>query len=504
MTTYYVDSNANIEWPVSTVVNLGDRVYGLTETAVVFECTTAGTTNDTEPTWDTTPGNTTPDTNGSGAGDVVWTARAMIAKDDAAPTLKFLQTDLVPWAAGDEIRFANNHSEDSGGVAVTYTFANGSPENPIRLISTDFSDDSYLPGARIESINSTNHHINITTGNSVWSGFTLISADNLVLGGSPLGLHKFIDCAITIQDNISSSTVSVLGYGMEFEDCVVILQDAGTASRISWTRGGQRVTFRGGSLSAPNASAGPILLFSSQSSYARILFEDVDLSDWPSGTSLVNNSSSQPGLVAIFRRCKLPVGYVVGTLGPLANLEIESCLTSTATVPFLGVTHYENDFGVVEATTTQKRTGGASDGVNDYSWEVTPDSNVNYYAPLELPPIVYWAEEGSQTVTIHIANDVDLDTDECWMTVEHPDTATPANPEHIVFTTRPDPLVTGNAIARDSGSVWDGAGTGTDGSTGQQQLVSDAFDPTEAGPVIIRVYLAVNDPMFVDPQPTVT
>lgn len=42
--------------------------------AVYFACTTAGTSNDTEPTWNTTVGATTPDTNGTGAGNVVWTA----------------------------------------------------------------------------------------------------------------------------------------------------------------------------------------------------------------------------------------------------------------------------------------------------------------------------------------------------------------------------------------------------------------------------------------------
>ena len=56
-----------IEWPASTVVNLGGRVYGTTETGYVFDCTTAGTTGATEPTWNTT--GTTND------GTAVWTAK---------------------------------------------------------------------------------------------------------------------------------------------------------------------------------------------------------------------------------------------------------------------------------------------------------------------------------------------------------------------------------------------------------------------------------------------
>ena len=137
---------------------------------------------------------------------------------------------------------------------------------------------------------------------------------------------------------------------------------------------------------------------------------------------------------------------------------------------------------------------------------MTALANVSYYAPLESPPITYWAEPGAQTVTIYTADDADLDDDELWMVVEHPDgSVTNAEPDHVVLqNTKPNPLATPAAVARDSGSTWSGSGTGTDGSTGQQKLVSSSFNPTVAGPVIIRVYLAkASAVMYVDPRPAV-
>jgi hypothetical protein len=64
----------NPPWTASTAFSLGQYVCA-TDVAgvgnVIFECTTAGSTGSSEPTWDDTPGNTTND------GTVVWTARTI-------------------------------------------------------------------------------------------------------------------------------------------------------------------------------------------------------------------------------------------------------------------------------------------------------------------------------------------------------------------------------------------------------------------------------------------
>jgi hypothetical protein len=57
------------EWQAATAYVLGDRVIPTTAAGYHYLCTTAGTSGATEPTWDTTEGDTTAD----GAGTLVWT-----------------------------------------------------------------------------------------------------------------------------------------------------------------------------------------------------------------------------------------------------------------------------------------------------------------------------------------------------------------------------------------------------------------------------------------------
>lgn len=57
------------DWQASTAYSLADRVVPTTPNECVYECTTAGTTGATEPTWPITPGATVSD------GTVVWTCQ---------------------------------------------------------------------------------------------------------------------------------------------------------------------------------------------------------------------------------------------------------------------------------------------------------------------------------------------------------------------------------------------------------------------------------------------
>lgn len=63
--------SSQAQWQASTAYTLGQKVVATSGfTTVVFECTTAGTSGGTEPTWDGTVGNTTAD------GTVTWTTRS--------------------------------------------------------------------------------------------------------------------------------------------------------------------------------------------------------------------------------------------------------------------------------------------------------------------------------------------------------------------------------------------------------------------------------------------
>lgn len=75
--TYY-EAKDPAAWQASTAYALGDAVRPVTRNGYVYECTAAGTTGSSEPTWPTTPGNTVVD------GSVTWTCRANYALANVA------------------------------------------------------------------------------------------------------------------------------------------------------------------------------------------------------------------------------------------------------------------------------------------------------------------------------------------------------------------------------------------------------------------------------------
>jgi len=66
--TYYEAKDPAV-WLTSAPKILGDAVRPVTRNGYAYECTVAGTTGGSEPTWPTTPGNTVVD------GTVTWTCR---------------------------------------------------------------------------------------------------------------------------------------------------------------------------------------------------------------------------------------------------------------------------------------------------------------------------------------------------------------------------------------------------------------------------------------------
>lgn len=75
--TYY-EGVEPAAWAASTAYSLGDVVRPTTRNGYNYECTTAGTSGASEPTWPTTPGNTVND------GTAVWTCRTAKQLADVA------------------------------------------------------------------------------------------------------------------------------------------------------------------------------------------------------------------------------------------------------------------------------------------------------------------------------------------------------------------------------------------------------------------------------------
>ncbi len=425
----------------------------------------------------------------------------------AASSLSALETAKAPYTAGDEIHIGHDHQEQIAGNT-TYNFANGTEAAPVRLISTNTGTDAYQAGAKIDT-DGGGFDVLLGSGWSSWYGVTidLVPGDDFSVTGSNIG-HEFHECSLEINDLL-------LGFAsaeetVKFYNCTITCPAVGgpfiNMSAESY------LLMRGCSVTINNANAAePIVENISDGTV--VLFEDCDFSACTATMALAEYDGTQSNTFVTYRRCKLPATFAMPTI-PVGNNKffMESCSVAAIAAPLLGiggktdVDGWSSIQGTIGTTTTQARTGGASDGTNLYAWEVKAAATASFFTPLELPPITYWAEAGAQTVTIHTADGADLNDDELWMELSYPD-GDPQQPDNLISTasTRNDPLDTPQAVPRDAGSTWAGAGTGTDGGTGQQKLSWGSINPDYGGPVVIRIFVAkASATMYVDPRPVIS
>lgn len=108
-------------WQASTAYSVGDYIIPTTTNGYRYECTTAGTSSGTEPTWPTTEDNTVND------GTAVWTCRSLGVSLIAPPDVK--------------IAFAAGFSTDG---AVDYVETIDSTQTPVNWQSLDDSTSYYF------------------------------------------------------------------------------------------------------------------------------------------------------------------------------------------------------------------------------------------------------------------------------------------------------------------------------------------------------------------------
>ena len=112
MATYKVNnSDGRGEWEALTVYGLTEVVCCLetlnsgARQTVVYECTTGGTSGAAEPTWNSTPGQTTND------GTVVWTTRDPTSWALSHPSLFGLMASTTRMNDGDIVKVHDAHNE---------------------------------------------------------------------------------------------------------------------------------------------------------------------------------------------------------------------------------------------------------------------------------------------------------------------------------------------------------------------------------------------------------
>jgi hypothetical protein len=495
-------------WQANHAYSLGARCVattgkGTTERSRVYECTTGGTSHaTTEPTWDTTVGNTTAD------GTVTWTCRAPTDGSWDNATLFRYAFDLA--ADGDTIYVHDSHSE-TYEASINLT-ASSTVSSRVKIYCVEKTDNSLSTGA-VFGTASASQGYNLDLKGSFYSyGVKYVSS-----GGVNFANGSYTHNHATLQHAGPGNSVievgnynanSYLGGGNFNIGCVEVFDgDIKLAANTGFSfSDGVIFHWKNGVLIA----SGQVTNFN-EGTGARV-FEDVDLSAICTGATAKyftkNNTYQYSNIVLL--RCKLPSGsgfdWTNGTYPPPV---------SNASVPLIRAEHcssgnnvigafYQHYFGEIYSETTIIKTDGASDGTTGFSWKMISNAYAHEDqtgAQLQSVAIGGWFPDAdSQTLTVDCLIDsaTNLQDDEVWMEVHYPAN----NTDGLGTTAHNRRAILGTpADVTTSSATW----TTTGMSNPNEFKLSVTVDPGKVGPFEIRVYLAKpSTTIYVDPKVTIT
>lgn len=488
-------------WLASTAFAAGDRVVSTTVTSYrVHECTTAGTTGASAPTFSTTTNGTTSD------GTVTWTTRLPSTWANATVDLTRAAAND---AAGDTIWVSHQHAETTA-AAVAPTYA-GTVASPVRIICAD--DTSGEPPATLATTAtvSTTGANNLTAGPpggvSIYVyGVTFQAGDganaaDLRLVQNQSSFASFENCNFVLSNSNTASRISVAASTAPsityLKNCGVKFGNA--SQNIALTSG--RFRWEGGSLLSGGTS--PTALFSSVNAapLPDAFCSGIDLSNADAAISLSASTSGSP-LVLV--NCKMPAAWsgsinsATPTVGG-GRYALYNCDS--------GDTNYrievKDHHGTLTQETTLVRTGGATDGTTALAWKVVTNSTCSFRGNFRTPDIVKWNETtgSALTATVEILHDsaTALKDDEVWVELQY--LGTSGYPlGGFISDAKATPIAT-PANQTSSSATW----TTTGMANANKQSLSVTFTPQEKG--FIQARVCVGKPsytLYVDPKLTVT
>lgn len=478
MANVYVSSVAYAavaQWTASTAYTVGQYVRQRATPAYgnerVFKCTTAGTSLSTEPTWNLGDGATTTESAGP-----VWTQVAGREAEQAsgswnAPFGTIRGAGNV-WAATvtTTLLVSSDHVESqasaqSYGVAAwigTYSVSRAGSVPP--------ATSDYLRGAALKTTG--NNALTITNG--YWWGFDFTCGDSTSAATLQVGQGNnpqayLEDCTLSLggsgaQILTFGSTASFPGYTTLRKTNVNF---AATTQTISF-HNAQNLEWAGG---AVGGSAVPASLFTFQTDTPprTIKVHGVDFSAC-SGALLKSNSPIW-GQMDMWD-CKLHASATVPSMfaqDVLSEFRMVNCDDATNGRNY----RYAHIFGQAQILSDAAvvRTGGASDGVTNFSHKIVPN-NINGALGWHLAAPTGWISRRLNSVgsavtlsleaiffppTGHTLTDIDV-----WMEVEVLDTS--GVPLGHLISTRGSPLGSGGSLTA-STSAWDSQATSRANST---------------------------------------
>ena len=382
--------------------------------------------------------------------------------------LTLAAANAFPIAAGDTLLVGDDHAEWTSGSVTVSLPSFGVSTTPNNIIVVDHTKPSpSIPadlkiGAYGAGSLSASGNINFNFSGYVYGLYVRNGVDAVGVGVATSAIsiqcqssRTFYFDSCTFLNSSTGTSLLIMSPGgsewLDFKNCTFINLTANVAFLLS----GCWVKLTNCTFTFPGASA--TNYFFQTGTFSQATFEGCDFSQF-GGTYLVNHTSNG-GIFHTFKDCKLPAGTpftLANALRPNSNsVWVVNCDS--------GNKNYRNELydygGELHTSTSVVRTGGASQGTA-YSWKVTTNANVRWYAPFKLMALSIWnaAIGAAKNVTIEgIADTRDFFqlplNDEIWFDVEVlENTSFPQGTYRSG--TKAVPFATGSALSA-STAAWD-------------------------------------------------
>ena len=391
-------------------------------------------------------------------------------------------------AAGDDVLVADNHYQS---FYPWPKFANGDPNNPIRVISSNKTSGSYSAGATLEELGGGS----FCGGSVSFFGFDFRLQYGILFEGSsalPRGdILRFTGCNFS-NSRAASMFLNFSNYldTVYFQSCNFPFTNA-VRFRV--------VNFCHVEIFADDCVFDNFTTFiETQGTHQRNPVKRLINCSLPDTDYILSAGSSTEKIE--LHHCNLKSGFSLFSGTPHSeNVLVVNSHVGALSNPQVGITKVGSAKGEVATSITAYRSSGANDGTQNYSWTMVSTSVAKENKVfLEAIPITKYVESGSQTITVYVAGGASLNDDDFWIEVDSPSEEVSPTAQGKFRTTKPDPLATPTALTSDTSS-WTGTGVGT------KQKVEVAISPTIAGTVTVRCYLAKpSTTVYVDPKISTT
>lgn len=447
-----------------------------------FICTAAGTAGGSEPTWDTTAGNTTADNT------ITWTCIGAVGSFTTAfgnPSATVEMVYLANWgAAGDIFYVADNHAQ-TRTTALSLT-SPGAVATPCSAYCVDRTVVS--PGSSDLKTTATM----TTTGNS---GITFN------------GAYYYYGITFNCGTGAVAAVITVGGAWAKLENCALNRKGT-TAAANAISISASQVTLVNTTLSFGNVGDS----IRAQSPELIMIGSSITGATLP--TTLFTPLSQA---LTTLDGCDLSA--IAGTVftGTGRNTAVRSLLNAAATLSttptaagsysdFIqcdsGATSYFQSRFAYQGTLTQEativRSGGASDGTTPLSWKIVTTANSKWLVPFVAFPIAIWNDTvtGNVTATVEIVASGALNNDDVWLEIEYFGSASTPQAS-FANSTKANNLAAGTTLTA-SAATWAS-------SPGSAQKLSVTFAPRMKGYLYARVFVAkASQTVYVDPKVTLS